>query len=124
MESISTMYVSDLHLLLVADLGSYLQIQFYNQGQIYIDCTSLIFTSGGSFPSTSVFEINSYSSVPLSKIVIGKPLDESGAANGYMTADTLNACVKQATLKGWNGGVMYWEWQKSLASLAMLAVIA
>lgn len=100
------------------------QVQFYNQGQIYTDCTSLIFNSGGYFPSTSVFEINSYSSVPLYKIVIGKPLDVGSASNGYMSAETLNLCVKQATKKGWNGGVMYWEWQKSLASLSMLAVIA
>jgi chitinase len=71
-----------------------------------------------------VFEINSYSSVPLNKIVIGKPLDVGSASNGYMSAETLNSCVKQATQKGWNGGVMYWEWQKSLASLSMLAVIA
>jgi chitinase len=101
-----------------------MQVQFYNQGEIYTDCNSLIFKSGGWFPSTSVFEINSYSSVPLSKIVIGKPLDVAGAANGYMSAETLNSCVKQATKNGWNGGVMYWEWQKSLATLSMMAVIA
>lgn len=101
-----------------------MQVQFYNQGDIYNNCDSLIFSSGGWFPSTSVFEINSYSSVPLNKIVIGKPLDAASAANGYMSAETLNSCVKQATKNGWNGGVMYWEWQKSLASLSMLAVIA
>ena len=115
------MYISGI---LLPTLAHRPQIQFYNQGQIYIDCDSLIFKSGGHFPSTSVFEINSYSSVPLSKIVIGKPLDEDGAANGYMSASTLNSCVKQAKEKGWNGGVMYWEWQKSLATTMMLAVMA
>ncbi|KAJ9104118.1 hypothetical protein QFC19_004102 [Naganishia cerealis] len=98
-------------------------IQFYNQGDIYNDCVSLISTSGGYFPSTSVFEIHSYSSVPLSKIVIGKPLDAAAASNGYMDSATLAQCVKQAKAKGWDGGVMYWEFQKSLATLSMLAVV-
>lgn len=101
-----------------------IQVQFYNQGDIYTDCESLITTSGGYFPSTSVFEINSYSSVPLSKIVIGKPLDAGAAANGYMDSTMLAQCVKQAKAKGWNGGVMYWEFQKTLATLSMLAVVS
>lgn len=108
----------------VGDGIDFYNVQFYNQGDIYTDCDSLITTSGGSFPSTSVFEINSYSSVPLSKIVIGKPLDSAAAANGYMDSTMLAQCVKQAKAKGWNGGVMYWEFQKTLATLSMLAVVS
>ncbi|KAK4689927.1 hypothetical protein P7C73_g190, partial [Tremellales sp. Uapishka_1] len=85
-------------------------VQFYNQGSIYEDCTTLITESGGDWPSTSVFEINSYAGVPLEKIVIGKPLDSGAADSGYMSASDLASCVSQATSKGWNAGVMFWEW--------------
>lgn len=49
--------------------------------------TSLVFQtlvtdSGSEWPSTSVFEINSYTGVPLDKIVIGKPLSANSASNG------------------------------------------
>jgi hypothetical protein len=43
---------------------------------------TLITDAGSSWPSTSVFEINSYAGVPLDKIVIGKPLDSGAASNG------------------------------------------
>jgi hypothetical protein len=28
----------------------------------------------------------------------------------YMDPSTLSTCVEQAEAKGWNGGVMFWEW--------------
>lgn len=28
----------------------------------------------------------------------------------YMSPEALSKCVRQAKEKGWNGGVMYWEW--------------
>jgi hypothetical protein len=28
----------------------------------------------------------------------------------YMSPEALSQCVRQAEEKGWNGGVMYWEW--------------
>lgn len=71
---------------------------------------TLINQSGGYWPGTSVMEMNSYAKVPLDKIVIGKPLDAGKADNGYMSPESLNACVKMARGKGWNGGVMFWEW--------------
>nr|XP_019043356.1 hypothetical protein I302_07931 [Kwoniella bestiolae CBS 10118]OCF22286.1 hypothetical protein I302_07931 [Kwoniella bestiolae CBS 10118] len=86
-------------------------IQFYNQGSgVYEDCYSLLFDSGNDWPSTSVFEINSSAGLPLDKIVIGKPLDEGAAANGFIDASLLAKCVSQAQAKGWNAGVMFWEW--------------
>lgn len=27
-----------------------------------------------------------------------------------MSPEALSKCVRQAKEKGWNGGVMYWEW--------------
>lgn len=62
-------------------------------------------------------EINSYAGVPLEKIVIGKPLDSGAADNGYMDASTLASCVAQAQRKGWNAGVMFWEWTEQAPSL-------
>ena len=86
-------------------------VQFYNQGDgVYTDCNSLLNDSGSGWPSTSVFEINSYTGIPLDKIVIGKPLDSGAADNGYMSPSDLATCVAQAEASGWNGGVMFWEW--------------
>ncbi|WWC92982.1 uncharacterized protein L201_007946 [Kwoniella dendrophila CBS 6074] len=93
-------------------------IQFYNQGQgVYEDCNSLLFNSGNDWPSTSVFEINSSAGLPLDKIVIGKPLDEGAAANGFVDPSILHKCVSQAQAKGWNAGVMFWEWTSSAPSV-------
>lgn len=99
-------------------------IQFYNQGDgVYGDCNTLVYKSGGSWPSTSVMEINSYAGVPLDKIVIGKPLDSGDAANGYIDAATLSKCAAEAQTQGWNGGVMFWEWADHAPSL-MATVLA
>lgn len=88
-----------------------LQIQWYNQGSDqYHTCENLLFDSGPQYPDTSVFQIHDVSGLPLDKLVIGKPLTPTGAANGYMEPATLRRCVKQAREKGWNAGVMYWEW--------------
>lgn len=43
---------------------------------------TLVTDSGSEWPSTSVFEINSYTGVPLDKIVIGKPQSVNSASNG------------------------------------------
>jgi chitinase len=99
----------------------------YNQG-IYTTCTSLLTSSGGNFPGTSLFEIAALG-VPLNKLVIGKPTLTSEASDGYVAPSTLAGCVSQAKGKGWNGmrldpyfnifgsdilnsigGLMTWEW--------------
>ena len=79
--------------------------------------------SGGSWPATSVMEINSFAGVPLNKIVIGKPLDTGAADNGYMSPSSLATCVKQGQNLGWNGGVMFWEWTSVCISLPSPAFI-
>jgi hypothetical protein len=43
---------------------------------------SLVFSSGNDWPSTSVMEMNKYAGIPLSKIVIGKPINAGAANNG------------------------------------------
>lgn len=89
-------------------------VQFYNQGHgAYTDCDGLLFQSTSTWPGTSVFEINSSGGVPLDKIVIGKPINSGAASNGYTDPSTLGGCVSQAQSKGWNAGVMFWEYDSS-----------
>ncbi|ODO00677.1 hypothetical protein L198_03002 [Cryptococcus wingfieldii CBS 7118] len=102
----------------VGDTIDFYSVQYYNQGDDqYVSCDTLITNSGSEWPSTSVFELNSYSGIPLEKIVIGKPLDSSAADNGFMSAADLAVCVAEAIAKGWNGGVMFWEWTSQAPSV-------
>ncbi|KAM5537760.1 hypothetical protein V8D89_008528 [Ganoderma adspersum] len=91
----------------VGSLIDWYNIQFYNQG-LYGDCTGLLTSSGGGFPGSSLFEIPK-NGFPLNKLVIGKPATAADASNGYMDPATLGSCVKQAKAKGWNAGVMVWQ---------------
>jgi len=56
----------------VGDLIDWYNVQFYSQGLAYTTCNTLIFSSGGDFPGTSVMEIVD-SGIPQHKVVIGKP---------------------------------------------------
>ncbi|ORY26060.1 glycoside hydrolase superfamily [Naematelia encephala] len=93
----------------VGGLIDFYNVQFYNQGAAYGDCTGLITNSGNSFPATSIMELNK-AGIPLDKIVLGKPVSASEAGTGYMDPKTLAGCVTQGKAKGWNGGVMTWQW--------------
>lgn len=91
-------------------------IQFYNQGASeYTTCTGLLTSSSSAWPKTSIFEIAA-AGVPLNKLVIGKPGDSSAASNGFMDQATLADCVGQALAKGWNAGVMAWEFPSASSS--------
>ncbi|ORX58941.1 glycoside hydrolase family 18 protein, partial [Hesseltinella vesiculosa] len=84
--------------------------QFYNQGSSgYDTCTTLLHTSGGAFPGTSLFEIIG-SGVTSNKLLIGKPATPAGATNtGYMAPGDLATCISQANAAGWDAGVMLWQ---------------
>jgi len=82
----------------------FLLVQYYNNGPAttYAD----IFTNGGG----SVKEIASYG-IPLSKIVVGKPVNSNDAGGGYVTASSLHSIFTQAKSDlGWDAGVMGWQW--------------
>lgn len=81
-----------------------------------------MFDSGRQYPDTSVFQTHNVGGIPLHKLVIGKPLTRGGAANGYMEPEKLKRCVGLAREKGWDAGVMYWEWDHT-AQGALRAVI-
>ena len=99
------------------------KIQWYNQGaDQYHTCETLLFDSGPQYPNTSVFQIHNVGKVNLNKLVIGKPLTRTGAANGYMDPGELKRCVELARGKGWDAGVMYWEWDHTAQS-ALRAVL-
>jgi V8-like Glu-specific endopeptidase/chitinase len=84
--------------------------QFYNQGSCYTSYDSLFIDSACSFAGTSVKQIADMG-IPLSKIVVGKPVTSSDAGSGYVDADSLAAWVSQAGSDiGWSSGVMGWVW--------------
>jgi len=83
-------------------------VQFYNQGETaYTSCETLL--NKADYSGTSVFEIIK-AGVPADKVVIGKPATSQSASNGFVSTTDLAKCVSQAKGKGWNGGVMVWEW--------------
>ncbi|TCD71831.1 hypothetical protein EIP91_003174 [Steccherinum ochraceum] len=98
----------------VGSLIDWYNVQFYNQND-YTTCTSLLTTSSSQWPQTALFQIIA-SGVPASKLVIGKPANQGDASNGYVAPATLAGCVSQAKAKGWNGGVMSWEFPDAAAS--------
>jgi len=91
-------------------------VQFYNQGSSdYSTYETLIETSDGWAPETAVLQIGN-SGVPLSKIVIGKPVTQAGAVNtGYVDVNTLANIITQAVSQTqWSAGVMGWEYNEDL----------
>jgi len=99
----------------VGNLIDWYNVQFYNQGSTeYTTCTGLLTKSSEVWPKTSLFEIAA-SGVPQNKLLIGKPATNSDASNGYIPPSTLASCVQQAKNKGWNGGVMVWEFPDASA---------
>ncbi|KAI0794033.1 glycoside hydrolase [Fomes fomentarius] len=104
----------------VGSMIDWYNIQFYNQGDTqYTDCEGLINTSGGTFPGSSVFEIAA-NGVDLNKLVIGKPAP-GDATTGIMDPTTLGQCVDQAKAKGWNAGVMVFQFPDADANFIKAA---
>jgi len=84
-----------------------LQIQYYNNG--VTTTYASIFTSNNG---ASVKEISA--NIPMSKLVVGKPVTGSDAGSGYIDAGTFHSFVSQAKSDiGWNAGVMGWQWHDS-----------
>jgi len=95
----------------------YFFCQFYNQGNCYTTESGLFTasgpgctTGGAYYPYTSVNEI-AESGVSLSKIVVGKPVDQTAANGGYVAPATLHSWFQSSGKAiGWNTGVGIWEW--------------
>lgn len=83
--------------------------------ECYVTFANLFQTSDScpDFPGTSVVEIMSYG-IPLSAVVVGKPMLPEDAGNGYITAAMLRSFLVQASAVGLSpAGVMIWEWSAS-----------
>ena len=89
-------------------------IQFYNQG-LYTDCPGLLDAAGAPFAGSSLFEIAA-NGVDLNKLVIGKPGGITDANNGFIDPVTLGQCVAQAQARGWNGGIMSFQFPNANAA--------
>ncbi|KXN83991.1 hypothetical protein AN958_00638 [Leucoagaricus sp. SymC.cos] len=97
----------------VGSMIDWYNVQFYNQGvNEYTTCHNLLTTSSSTWPQSALFQIAA-NGVPLSKLVIGKPATAGDAGSGFISTSTLASCVRQAKNKGWNGGVMVWEYPRA-----------
>lgn len=101
----------------VGDAVDWYHLQFYNQGDDYSDCNSLLTTSQANFPHTSIFEINQFAGVPLDKLVLGKPAAAADATTGFVDPNTLAGCLAQGKNAGWNGGAMLWQFPDATPQL-------
>ncbi|OBZ73901.1 Endochitinase 4 [Grifola frondosa] len=100
----------------VGDLIDWYNVQFYNQGTSeYTTCDGLLNNSTGDWPNSALFQIAA-AGVPLDKLVIGKPGISGDASNGFISPATLAGCVEQAKSRGWDAGVMVWEFPDAAAS--------
>jgi chitinase len=109
------------------DAIDFLNMQFYNQDNLYSSCNHIVKASpSGSYPHTSISEIHK-NGVPLEKLVIGKPAlasDADGSGDqGFMSGSSLQQCVNQAKEElGWNAGMMLWEYHHSTISSLLSTV--
>ncbi|KAG9312462.1 glycoside hydrolase family 18 protein [Chiua virens] len=81
----------------------------------YTTCPGLLTASSSAWPQTALFQIAA-NGVSLNKLVIGKPATQPDATNGFMSPSTLASCASQARKRGWNGGVMVWQWPHATSS--------
>ncbi|KAK2461307.1 hypothetical protein APHAL10511_006834 [Amanita phalloides] len=97
----------------VGSLIDWYNVQFYNQGPAeYITCSNLLYTSTSKWPNSALFQISG-NGVPLSKIVVGKPAAQNDTFSGYMDPKMLAACLTQGQNRGWDGGVVGWEYPEA-----------
>lgn len=99
-------------------------LQYYNQGaECYNTYDGLFNTSCANFPKTSVSNIAN-AGVPLNKLVVGKPMLESDAGNGYVDPSVLGQWFNQARSQlSWDAGVMTWQWHGQSVSQQWLQAI-
>jgi len=111
----------------IKDILTFFNLQFYNQGSgCYVTYNSL-FQDGNAgscgLPGTSVAEINK-AGIPMSAIVIGKPVHPGDAGDGYVNPSTLNSWFNTAGSQlGWKGGIMGWEWTDDGTTASWLKAI-
>merc|ERR1711907_61768 len=104
----------------VGDDIDYYTVQFYNQGNYYVDNAGLVdresITPSPKTPSCvnpwdgSIADIISHG-VPASKIVVGKIVTPGDGNSGYVSAGQLASMLEYALSKHADlGGAMGWQW--------------
>jgi len=111
----------------IKSILTFFNLQFYNQGSsCYVTYNSLFVdgnAGGCGLPGTSVMEINK-AGVPLSAIVIGKPVLSNDAGDGFVAGGTLHGWFQTANSSfGWNSGIMGWEWHDNGSTTSWLKSI-
>jgi len=96
----------------VGGLIDFYNVQFYNQGSsAYTNYETLFQQSDGWSTNTAIMQMQK-AGIPLSRIVIGKPVSSADASNtGYIPIDQLTAILAQGTRSTpWRTGVMGWQY--------------
>ncbi|KAJ6492689.1 glycoside hydrolase superfamily [Mycena vulgaris] len=81
----------------VGGMIDWYNVQFYNAGPEYVDCTSLVQQNDDQ---TALLQINSEGKVPLNKLVMGKPA-ANGDGGSYTDITMLSSCIQTAKGAGW-----------------------
>lgn len=109
----------------VGSMIDFYNIQFYNQGtnNPYETYNELFVTS--HYPQSSVGEIHA-AGVPLSRIVVGKPMNKTDASNtGWVSASDLASYIQQAKTNNLlPAGVMTWQFHSDNNSKNWSEIIA
>jgi len=103
----------------VGSMIDFYNIQFYNQDSTTYDTYETLFErSNGWSLGTSVMEIAN-SGIPMSKIVIGKPVTKAGVVNsGFVEMNQLDSLFREAASKGTlPRGFMGWQWSLDIQEL-------
>ncbi|KAL5483523.1 hypothetical protein ACEPAI_8755 [Sanghuangporus weigelae] len=112
---VNTYLFSDCEFIILIVCRSSGIVKFYNQGtNEYTTCAGLLTSSSSTWPESALFQIAA-NGVDLNKLVIGKPATSADASNGFIDPSTLAGCVAQARNRGWDAGVMVWEFPDAAA---------
>eukprot|EP00026_Physarum_polycephalum_P013920 Phypoly_transcript_14380.p1 GENE.Phypoly_transcript_14380~~Phypoly_transcript_14380.p1 ORF type:complete len:310 (-),score=55.62 Phypoly_transcript_14380:67-972(-) len=97
---------------------TFLFVQYYNNGPAATYEDIFVSDNGGAVKELVA------GGIPLSKIVIGKPVKKDDADEGYITASTFHSIVQQAQNElGWNTGIMGWQWHSSSVNSKWVSTI-
>ncbi|KAJ7723772.1 chitinase [Mycena metata] len=101
----------------VGGMIDWYNVQFYNAGQQYVNCTSLVQENPDQ---TALLQINTEGKVPLNKLVLGKPAT-NGDGGSYTDITTLNSCIQTAKAAQWDAGIMFWKYGDNATEVMTLA---
>lgn len=91
-------------------------VQFYNQGSSDYSTYDTLFNSADGWANGTAVTQIAAAGVPMSKIVVGKPVTPADADNtGYVDVNTLASFFSQAVSQtSWSAGCMGWEYSNDL----------